>query len=476
MIAGWLMKMNIKRRLAVSNLLMLLIPVAVVLAAGIVFLVILFSMLNSDDFRFGEERFYDHKDEIVGLIEEGLGSDSPTDSLNALVDSAGQSDLRIVISENGNTVYEAGNYNASDEELLAMSEGEKGVFVSNGVRQLYTAELLLDGRTLGIAIFCNYSAMPEQALETVLAVMVFGLLILVIICIIFANRLLSRFVFHKIEQPLDKLLAGAREVASGNLGYRIEYDENDEFRPAIDEFNTMTEKLKNSVEMLKDEENSRQMLIVGITHDIKSPLTSIIGYVEGLCDGVADTQEKRLRYLKVIRRKCDEINALVTKMIVLTKSEYELSNVNESVLPDAEIKNFIAANGEEYRNKGLQIFYSGESVPKLKISAADFSRLLVNIADNSLKYKNGAEGRLRIDLHCSEGKTVLAFSDDGQGVSDEDLPHLFEAFYRADRARTMTESGNGLGLAIVKKIITAAGGEVSACKNEQGGLTVRAVF
>ena len=160
MIAGWLMKMNIKRRLAVSNLLMLLIPVAVVLAAGIVFLVILFSMLNSDDFRFGEERFYDHKDEIVGLIEESLGSDSPSDSLNALVDSAGQSDLRIVISENGNTVYETGNYNASDEELLAMSEGEKGVFVSNGVRQLYTAELLLDGRTLEIAIFCNYSAMP----------------------------------------------------------------------------------------------------------------------------------------------------------------------------------------------------------------------------------------------------------------------------------------------------------------------------
>ena len=80
-------------------------------------------------------------------------------------------------------------------------------------------------------------------------------------------------------------------MASGNLGYRIEYNENDEFKPAIDEFNIMTEKLKNTVEMHKDEENSRQVLIVGITHDIKSPLTSVIGYVEGPCDGVADTQE-----------------------------------------------------------------------------------------------------------------------------------------------------------------------------------------
>lgn len=165
--------------------------------------------------------------------------------------------------------------------------------------------------------------------------------------------MLSRSVFRKIERPLDKLLAGAREVASGNLDYRIEYNENGEFKPAIDEFNTMTEKLKNSVEMLKDEEASRQMLIVGITHDIKSPLTSVIGYVEGLCDGVADTQEKQLRYLKVMRKKCDEINALVTKMIVLTKSEYELSSGHERVLLDTEIKNFIAVNVAENLFRGF---------------------------------------------------------------------------------------------------------------------------
>ena len=469
------MKMNIKKRLAVSNLLMLLIPLAVVLVTGIVFLAVLFSLLNSNGFRFGEERFYDHKDEIVNLIGECLSGDSPADGLNALIDAAGQSDMRIIIAENGEIVYETGNSHASDEELLSVAGGD-GIFVSNDVRQLYTATLTRNERELHIAVFCNYSALPEQTLETALTVMVLGLIVLVFISIILANRLLSRSVFRKIERPLDKLLAGAREVASGNLDYRIEYNENDEFKPAIDEFNTMTEKLKNSVEMLKDEEASRQMLIVGITHDIKSPLTSVIGYVEGLCDGVADTQEKQLRYLKVIRKKCDEINALVTKMIVLTKSEYELSGGNESVLPDTEIKNFIAANGDEYRNKGLQIAYSGEPVPLLKISSADFARLLVNIADNSLKYKKGAEGRLQIELRRSEEKTILSFADNGQGVSDEDLPHLFEAFYRADRARTSTESGNGLGLAIVKKIVTAAGGEVFAYNNEQGGLTVRVVF
>lgn len=470
------MKMNIKKRLAVSNLLMLLIPVAVALITGLVFLIIIFSMLNSDGFRFGEERFYDHKDEIVGMIEDCLSSDSPSDGLTDIINSAGQSDLRIIVEENGETIYEAGVSSASDGGLLSMLSDGESVFVSDGTRQLYRTAVTSDGRTYMIAVFCNYSAISEQALETALTVTVAGLVVLVIVSIILAIRLLSRSVFRKIERPLDKLLAGAKEVASGNLDYRIEYHENDEFKPAIDEFNTMTEKLKNSVEMLKDEEASRQMLIVGITHDIKSPLTSVIGYVEGLCDGVADTQEKQLRYLKVIRKKCDEINALVTKMIVLTKSEYELSGGNESISPDTEIKSFIAANGDEYLNKGLQILYSGESVPLLKMSAADFTRLLVNIADNSLKYKKGEEGRLRIEVRRFEGKTGLAFADDGQGVSAEDLPHIFDAFYRADRARTSTESGNGLGLAIVKKIVTAAGGEVSAYNNEQGGLTVCAVF
>ena len=122
-----------------------------------------------------------------------------------------------------------------------------------------------------------------------------------------------------------------------------------------------------------------------------------------------------MRYLKVIRKKCDEINALVNKMIVLTKSEYELSGGNESILPDEEIKNFIAENGEEYSNKGLQIDFSGEQAPQINISSAYFARLLANIADNSLKYKKGAQGRLQIELRRSDENTLLSFADGVQG-------------------------------------------------------------
>lgn len=202
--------MTIKKRLAVSNLLMLLIPVAVVLVAGIVFLAILFSIISSNGFRFGEERFYDHKDEIMTLIGDCLDSDTPTDSLNGLIDSAGQANMRIIVAENGQILYEEGNSSASDEKLLAMTVGGEGLFVSDDIRQLYTATLVQGDRTFGVSVFCNYSALPEQALETALAAMMLSLIVLVAISIIIANRLLSRSVFRKIERPLDKLLAGAR--------------------------------------------------------------------------------------------------------------------------------------------------------------------------------------------------------------------------------------------------------------------------
>lgn len=206
------MKMNIKKRLAVSNLLMLLIPVAVVLVTGLIFLVIIFSLLNSNGFRFAEEHFYDNKDEIVQMIGKCLTDDDPTEELDALIRSAGQSELRIVIAENGEIVYEAGIGDASDEELLSMAAGDEEIFVANEFRQLYKTVLVQGDRTFQISVFCNYSAALERALERALAFMVVSLIVLVAISIILANRLLSLSVFRKIEAPLDKLLSGAREA------------------------------------------------------------------------------------------------------------------------------------------------------------------------------------------------------------------------------------------------------------------------
>lgn len=125
--------------------------------------------------------------------------------------------------------------------------------------------------------------------------------------VVLTNRFLTRFVFRHIAQPLKILGEGVHQIRDGNLTYRIEYTEPDEFRPICEDFNDMAGRLRDSVSRSQKEEESRKELLAGISHDIRSPLTAIQAYVEGLLDGVADTEEKRTAYLSIIQKKSVEM-------------------------------------------------------------------------------------------------------------------------------------------------------------------------
>ena len=457
---------------------MLLIPVIVAFIMGIISVAVLFAVLNGKGgYAFDEENFYRGKDAIVAFIDEALSESAPEEHLNTALSAADPSRMRVIIFKNGNEFYEYGNAHASDNVLVERTQqGENGIFLSDGTRQLYRTTIAKETNDYDVRVFCDNAEVSFTYFKITAVIVASACIIIVIISVVLANKFLLRFVFGKINEPLDKLLVAAREVSSGNLDYKIEFRENNEFKTIIDEFNSMTEKLKRSIEQVKDEEENRKMLVIGITHDIKSPLTSVKGYAEGLLDGVAATKEKQNRYLEGIKRKCLEIDALVSEMIVLTKSEYELAENTEEINVNSVIENFISEHNDEYAERGIKINCSLNSVLNIKCSQNDFIRVLANIADNVAKYKKGACGRLHITLDEKDSDIILNFADNGQGVDEKALPHIFDPFYRADEARTSTASGNGLGLAIVKKIIVAAGGNVSAYKNEQGGLTVSAVF
>lgn len=136
-----------------------------------------------------------------------------------------------------------------------------------------------------------------------LAASVIVILLTIFLSILLTNRFLIRFVFRKIERPLDILTKGVHEIRDGNLDYRIHYDGNDEFLPVCEDFNEMAERLKTSVCQIQRQERSRKELVAGISHDIRSPLTSITAYVEGLLDGIARTPEAQRQYLETIRAK-----------------------------------------------------------------------------------------------------------------------------------------------------------------------------
>ena len=287
------------------------------------------------------------------------------------------------------------------------------------------------------------------------------------------NRFLTRFVFQKIEAPLDILTEGVHEIRDGNLDHRIQYDQPDEFRSVCESFNEMAVRLKESVEQLQRQERSRKELIAGISHDIRSPLTSIQAYVEGLLDGVARTPEQQKRYLDTIKTKAEDLEHIVSQLFLLSKMELEdVPDVPVQFRLDEKITGMVSSVEEEYRREGMEI----ETHLAPVTATADpvyMERIVTNILGNSLKYKEKETGLIWISLEREGTLCRLRFADDGPGVEDAALPHLFEVFYRADPSRQNPHQGSGLGLAIVANAVKHMGGTVSARNRETGGLEIR---
>ena len=235
-------------------------------------------------------------------------------------------------------------------------------------------------------------------------------------------------------------------------------------------FNEMAARLKESVERTRRDEESRKELLAGISHDLRSPLTSIRAYVEGLLDGVAQTEESKQRYLRTIRTKAEDIDRLVSQLFLYSK--LDLEGVHMEMRPirlDEFVAGFVEEAALDSRTRGLEI--TAEQLTPVTVSAdpEQLRRVLSNILENSIKYKAKETGRLRITLEES-GRLTLA--DDGPGVPEEALPKLFDVFYRSDPARKNPAGGSGLGLAIAAKAVQGMSGTIRARGGPHGGLAI----
>ncbi len=297
------------------------------------------------------------------------------------------------------------------------------------------------------------------------------LVLAAIVCsILLTNRFLTRFVFRRIEAPLTLLAAGVRRIGEGDLDYRISYGQPDEFAPVCTAFNEMAERLKASVERTRRDEESRKELLAGISHDLRSPLTSIQAYVEGLLDGVARTDEAKERYLRTIHAKAADIDRLVSQLFLYAKLDLEGFPV---VCGPLRLDRFTAELVEElstdYRERGLELVTEDFPVVTVSADPAQLRRVITNLLDNSAKYKVKAVGRVSISLDAG-GRLTL--SDDGPGVPEEALPRLFDVFYRSDPARKNPAGGSGLGLSIAARAVQRMGGTIRAFHAPTGGLAI----
>ncbi len=293
-----------------------------------------------------------------------------------------------------------------------------------------------------------------------------------ILTLILTNALLSYFMSRSILRPVKKLSNAAEKIRKGNLDFTMEMKGTDELNQLVQSFDSMRAQLKESLELREQYENNRKELVANISHDLKTPITSIMGYVEGIQDGVANTPVKQHQYLETIHKKAKYMNELIEELSLYSKLDVKKVPFHfEKVNIQAFIKDYSDDIADDLKEKGIGLnFLPSDLNVNVLIDRNKIIRVFENIIYNSAKHNHHTDGQVDISLIDSGEMVQVSISDNGPGVPNEQLSTVFHRFYRVDEARST--DGSGLGLAIASQIIEAHGGTIWAENNPGGGLKV----
>jgi len=308
-----------------------------------------------------------------------------------------------------------------------------------------------------VATFGNHNYPEFQSIVTLFVLC--SVLVLVL-----TSTLITVNISRSIIRPIREVQAASRRVRDGDLDHELVIKDK-EFQALCDDFNQMRMRLKESerIKAQADEENHE--LISNISHDLKTPLTAIKGYVEGLMDNIADTPERRERYLATIYNKTNDMQRLIDELTFY--SRIDSNRVPYNFVP-IRIVDFFRDCAEETEldltSRGMKLEFSCEVEEEIQVKAdpEQLRRVVSNIIGNSVKYMDKPDGAVGIHLSRDEKKVYAELMDNGPGISEEALPYIFDRFYRADEARNQNQAGSGIGLSIVQKVIEDHGGSVYA--------------
>lgn len=304
-----------------------------------------------------------------------------------------------------------------------------------------------------------------------------GIVILIVVLLfVISIVVMSLFTSSTIVKPLKKLSTGASEISNGNLDYVIDYKSTNEIGETVEMFNNMTAQLKSSLESQKELEQSRKEMVAELAHDIRTPLTSAKGYVEGLLDGIAKTPEMQRRYLETIYSSTRDMEKLTDELLSISRYELGKTTINQIPININEFMNDCAEEISVYLEKnGFDFEYINncDQDTVCDIDVDNFSRVIQNIVSNSIKYaKEDIKGKIEFSVQGYQKSVIITISDNGIGLDAESLPKIFDSFYRADKARSNVREGSGIGLSVCKKIVELHGGHIWATSTENEGLTM----
>lgn len=300
-------------------------------------------------------------------------------------------------------------------------------------------------------------------------IMTKDLYVTVLVILVFTSISVGLWIYRSIAAPLVKLRRATQNIKEGNLDFTLEVDGADEFSELCRDFEEMRRRLKESAEekLVMDKENKE--LISNISHDLKTPITAVKGYVEGIMDGVADTPEKMDRYVRIIYNKTNEMDHLINELTFYSKID---TNRIPYVFSKLNVEDYFADCAEEVglelETRGIQLYYANY-VDKDVLVIADgeqIRRVIYNIVSNAIKYMDKEKGVIQIRVKDVGDFIQVEIEDNGKGIAAKDLPNIFDRFYRTDVSRNSSKGGSGIGLSIVRKIMEDHGGKVWATSRE----------
>lgn len=283
-----------------------------------------------------------------------------------------------------------------------------------------------------------------------------------------AKEIAHLYIYWRLEKrimkPIESLKTGVEQIAKGNYEVRIEKKVYNEIGILIDEFNKMAEKLEQGEKLKKEYEENRKTLIANISHDLKTPITSINGYVEAILDGVAHSPDIINSYLKTIHSNIDYINRLIDDLFLFSKLDMQKVDFK---FEKVKIKPFMQDMMEEFAfvlgEKNIKFSFADkiEREIEVNIDGKRIYQTIRNIIGNAVKYGEKENLAISIGLKDEKDHIKIIISDNGPGIAPDKLPYVFDRFYRIDTERTKDLMSTGLGLAIAKEMVEAHGGRIS---------------
>lgn len=277
---------------------------------------------------------------------------------------------------------------------------------------------------------------------------------------------------NRILTPVEVLKKGVDEIAKGNYDVKVETKTPNEISTLISAFNGMAQKLREDEQVKMEYEENRKALIANISHDLKTPMTSIEGYVEALLERNDLSDEKKSRYLKIIAGNTDYMNRLIDDLFLFSRLDMQKLDFHfEKISIRPFLHDMMEELGLDFEERHISFSYRDELKEDLDacLDAKRFHQVIRNITGNAIKYGYQEDLVIHARLYRKENDFCIDISDNGPGIPVEKLPHIFKRFYRVDSERTKDFSGTGLGLAIAMELVEAHSGKISAASETGKG-------